>query len=62
MEELEESLKEFQEGREKDEDDLREMRLENLSLSKEYAKSLDFFRTGEIFLSHRAYLTRTSPF
>lgn len=66
MEELEESLKESQEGREKDEDDLCEMRLKNLSLSKEYAKSLEesysiAHNSFEFFLEQVKYFYPTGP-
>lgn len=41
IDELEESLKDYQEGQKKDEDCLSEMFFENIILSKEYVKSLE---------------------
>lgn len=41
IDELEESLKDYQEVQKKDEDCLSEMFFENLILSKEYVKSLE---------------------
>lgn len=57
IEELDAYLKESQEGRMKAEGDLREMRLKNLALLKEYAKSLEYVKSLEMsyFIAHDSF-------